>query len=221
MTATRPPRAPLALEGTDPLDAEAMGLLALDRAEQGRLGLALSTLAHAWAQHGPADPLVEVLIGLGDAPQARKKTPAGQRLIERQISLLASVPFGPLRTGLLVSIAMLESTQRDPAWAAAWVKRAMAEDPGDPRPWDLLDLLLDADPKLPIDKKTKQQLKALRLAQKGPDADDLAHPEDALMVVVVDPERGAWLEGEAAPEGAETTDENGLSHANDGDTGPV
>lgn len=198
MTAAPPDAAPPELLGAHAADVEALGLLALDRAEAGRLGLALQTLEAARRLHGPADALVEALIGLADAPQARRACRAGIALIERQIVWLEALPVGPLRTGLLLSVALLETVQREPAWAAAWVKRAMAEDPGDPRPWDLLDLLLDADPKLPIDKKTKAQLKALRLAQAGPDADDLAHPEDTLLVVHVDAEGEAWAEGERA-----------------------
>ncbi len=189
--------APLDLAGVDVSDVEALGLLALDRAEAGRLGLALQTLEAARRLHGPADALVEALIGLADAPQARRACPAGLALVERQIGWLEGLPIGALRTGLLLSVALLETVQRQPAWAAAWVKRAMAEDPGDPRPWDLLDLLLDADPKLPIDKKTKLQLKELRRAQAGPDAEDLAHPEDTLLVVHMDAEGLAWAEGEA------------------------
>lgn len=198
MTAAPPDAAPPELLGDRAADVEALGLLALDRAEAGRLGLALQTLEAARRLHGPADALVEALIGLAEAPQARRACRAGIALIERQIVWLEALPVGPLRTGLLLSVALLETVQREPAWAAAWVKRAMAEDPGDPRPWDLLDLLLDADPKLPIDKKTKAQLKALRLAQAGPDADDLAHPEDTLLVVHVDAEGEAWAEGERA-----------------------
>lgn len=173
-------------------DPAAVGLAALDRAAAGDLAGALELLRPALGARRPDDALLEALIGLGDCPEARQRCPAGKRLIELQISTLEALRPGPLRTGLLLSVAELECAQREPLWAAAWVKRAMTEAPGDPRPWDLLDLLLDAYPKMPVDGRTKEQLRALRDAQRGPTAADLDDEDAEITLVDVDPNDMYW-----------------------------
>ena len=173
-------------------DPAAVGLAALDRAAAGDLAGALELLRPALGVRRPDDALLEALIGLGDCPEARQRCPAGKQLIELQISTLEALRPGPLRTGLLLSVAELECAQREPLWAAAWVKRAMTEAPGDPRPWDLLDLLLDAYPKMPVDGRTKEQLRALRDAQRGPTAADLDDEDAEITLVDVDPNDMYW-----------------------------
>jgi hypothetical protein len=182
-----PPQPPAAAP-----DPEALGLAALDRAAAGDLDAAMNLLAPALCVRRPHPAVLEALTGLGDAPQARTACAAGLRLIELQITILDSVPVGPLRTGLLLSVAELECSQRDPRWSAAWVKRAMTETPGDPRPWDLLDLLLDAYPKLPVDGRTKELLRALRDAQRGPSAADHDDEDPEVTVVDVNPADPYW-----------------------------
>lgn len=181
-----PDRSPAA---TDPA---AVGLAALDRAAAADLAGALALLRPALAVRRPDDALIEALTGLGDCPEARQRTTAGKHLIELQISTLEALRAGPLRTGLLLSVAELECAQREPVWAAAWVKRAMTEAPGDPRPWDLLDLLLDAYPKMPVDGRTKEQLRALRDAQRGPTAADFEDEDAEITLVDVNPDDAYW-----------------------------
>ncbi|MBL8614964.1 MAG: hypothetical protein JNM72_05070 [Deltaproteobacteria bacterium] len=181
-----PDRSPAA---TDPA---AVGLAALDRAAAADLAGALALLRPALAVRRPDDALIEALTGLGDCPEARQRCTAGKHLIELQISTLEALRPGPLRTGLLLSVAELECAQREPVWAAAWVKRAMTEAPGDPRPWDLLDLLLDAYPKMPVDGRTKEQLRALRDAQRGPTAADLEDEDAEITLVDVNPDDVYW-----------------------------
>jgi hypothetical protein len=181
--ATPQPPAP---SGED-LTARALGLL--DRAQTGDLAGALD----AWGgvQHLEADPAgkrlwLETLVGFAEAPETRRVSPAATELLRILAENLPQFETDTLKVDALMALAELETSQRDPRWAAHWVREALGVDPGDVRPWDLLDLLLDAVPGLPIDPQTREQLRALRKAQKGAETHDMEHPEEVWLVVDVE-----------------------------------
>lgn len=170
-------------------DLTARAVALLDRAQAGDLAGALA----AWAgvDHLVGDPAgkrlwLETLVAFAEAPETRRPGAAATELLRVLAETLPHFEADGLKVGALMALAELETSQRDPRWAAHWIREALLVDPGDVRPWDLLDLLLDAVPGLPIDPQTREQLNALRKAQKGAETHDLEHPEEVWLVVDVE-----------------------------------
>ncbi len=133
----------------------------------GDLDGALAALEALIAEHGEQPVLIEALADLGDWEPLREPRPEGIVLIERLIGWSKTVAAPRNRVTLLMAIAELETTQRQPDWAAHWIKRAIAADHSDLRPWDALELLMDAFPGLPVDKRTLDHLTEIRTAIGG------------------------------------------------------
>jgi hypothetical protein len=172
----------------DDLTVQAVGLL--DRAQSGELSAALGAWCAVWpsvaADLAGTRLWLETLVGLAEGPETRKQNPAATKLLCILAEHLPHFEADGLKVGALMALAELETSQRDPRWAAHWIREALGVDPGDVRPWDLLDLLIDAVPHLPIDPQTREQLNALRKAQKGAETHDLEHPEEVWLVVDVE-----------------------------------
>ncbi len=147
-----------------PPEVEARALEALVLGEEGDPGGAAWDLLAALRELGEHTALVDALAALGDQPAQREPHPGGEALVQAMIAAVDQLRSPTHQITVLLALAELETTQRQPAWAAWWLKRALAADVADMRPWDSLDLLLDAFPDLPVDRRTRKQLRQLREA---------------------------------------------------------
>jgi len=132
------------VDGDSPADS-IDALKALSEAHPGHVDI-----ADAWAS-------------LGDSPPARG--PFGVAVLQALVPIARDWPEPRGRSTMMMALAELELTHREATWAAHWIRKAIASDPSDVRPWDLLELMLDAHPGLPVGRATRQALVELRKAQ--------------------------------------------------------
>jgi len=111
---------------------------------------------------GHAD-IADAWAALGDSPSARGAW--GVTLLQALVPVARTWPDARGRSTLLMALAELELTHREASWAAHWIRGAIAADSSDARPWDLLELMLDAHPGLPVGRDTRTALVELRKAQ--------------------------------------------------------
>lgn len=142
-------------------------LEALEPLDSDELVAALDGLEALVAVHGEHPELIQAMADLGDWEPLREPRDDGKVLIERLIAWADKVEQPHSRVTLLMAVAELETTQRNPNWAAHWIKKAIAADHSDLRPWDALELLMDAFPGLPVDQTTLSQLSEIREAIGG------------------------------------------------------
>lgn len=116
------------------------------------------SLSHA----GHVD-ISDAWASLGDSLPARG--PFGVTVLQALIPIARSWPERRGRSTMLMALAELELTHREANWAAHWIRKAIEADPTDARPWDLLELMLDAHPELPVGRATRKALTQLRQAQ--------------------------------------------------------
>ncbi len=135
----------LAAVDSDTPDSAIAQLVELAKAHPGHMDI-----ADAWS-------------ALGDSAPARGAW--GVTLLQALVPVARTWPDARGRSTLLMALAELELTHREPTWAAHWIRGAIAADPSDPRPWDLLELMLDAHPSLPVGRDTRTALVELRKAQ--------------------------------------------------------
>lgn len=140
---------------------------ALEPLDTGELLAALAGLEALVDRHGEHPELIQAMADLGDWEPLREPRDDGKALTERLIAWADKVEQPRSRVTLLMAVAELETTQRNPNWAAHWIKKAIDADHSDLRPWDALELLMDAFPGLPVDATTLSQLTEIREAIGG------------------------------------------------------
>ena len=138
-------------------------LTALAMLEDGEPEGALASLIELSARHAGHADIADAWAALGDSAEARG--PFGESLLSAMVPVARSWPDPRGRSTLMMSLAELEVTHREVSWAAHWLKAAMTADPSDPRPWDLLELMLDVHPDLPVGRDTKNVLREIRQAK--------------------------------------------------------
>ncbi len=138
-------------------------LTALAMHEEGKATAALARLVELSVRHAGHRDLADAWASLGDSPDARG--PFGEALLSALVPVARSWPDPRGKSTLMMVLAELEVTHREVSWAAHWLKAAMAADPSDPRPWDLLELMLDVHPDLPVGLETKKVLRQIRQAK--------------------------------------------------------
>ncbi len=138
-------------------------LVALSLVEEGDLDNALAVLVELSSQYSGHPDVADAWTALGDAVPARSDF--GRTLLQALVPVARAWPDARGRSTLMMTLAELEVTHREVAWGAHWLKAAMAADPADPRPWDLLELMLDEHPTLPVGRDTKKMLRELRKAR--------------------------------------------------------
>ena len=143
------------------LEDELLSALAfVDGGQPDRSLQALTALSAAHAGH---DDIPDAWASLGDSQAARG--PFGVSVLQALVPIARSWPEMRGRSTMLMALAELELTHREASWAAHWIRKAIEADPTDPRPWDLLELMLDAHPNLPVGRATRDALTQLRQAQ--------------------------------------------------------
>jgi len=147
---------------SDPSIEDAV-LAALALLEDGEADQALARLLALSDRYAGNPDLADAWASLGDSAQARG--PFGETLLSALVPVARAWPDARGRSTLMMALAELEVTHREVSWAAHWLKGAMAADPHDPRPWDLLELMLDAHPHLPVGRDTKKVLRQIRQAK--------------------------------------------------------
>jgi hypothetical protein len=162
---------------SDPVEDAVLTALAL--LEDGDAPGALACLVEQSARHPGHSDLADAWASLGDSAPARG--PFGETVLLALLPVARAWPDPRGRSTLMMALAELEVTHREVSWAAHWLKAAMTADPSDPRPWDLLELMLDAHPHLPVGADTKKVLRQIRQA-KG----ELPVKEDDFSGVTVD-----------------------------------
>ncbi len=145
---------------------------ALSPLDAGDLPRAIAGLEALLESAGEQEPIIDAFAGLGDWNPLREPRDDGKFLIDRMVLLQEKVASPRHRVTLLIALAELETTQRDPNWAAWWIKKAIHADHSDLRPWDALELLMDAFPGLPVDKQTLTHLREIRIALEGDTDED-------------------------------------------------
>ena len=149
-----PPLAP-------PVEDELLSALSFVDGEQPEASIqALTALSQAHPGHVD---IPDAWASLGDSPPARGTF--GVKVLQALIPIVRSWPEPRGRSTMLMALAELELTHREANWAAHWIRKAIEADPTDARPWDLLELMLDAHPKLPVGRATRDALTQLRQAQ--------------------------------------------------------
>lgn len=138
-------------------------LLALTLLEEGDAEAALGRLVELSALHAGNADLADAWAALGDSGAARASF--GKAVLTALIPVARGWPDPRGRSTLMMALAELEVTHREVSWAAHWLKGALAADPADPRPWDLLELMLDVHPSLPVGRDTKKLLREIRQAK--------------------------------------------------------
>ena len=138
-------------------------LHALTRLEEGAAEAALAQLLELSTLHAGNPDLADAWAVLGDSAAARSSF--GMTILTALIPVARAWPDPRGRSTLMMALAELEVTHREVSWAAHWLKGALAADPADPRPWDLLELMLDVHPSLPVGRDTKRLLREIRQAK--------------------------------------------------------
>lgn len=148
---------------TPPTPVADAALLALALVEEGDADGALAALVSLSEAHAGHAELADAWAGLADATTT--DSAFGVALLQALVPIAGSWPEPRGRATLMMCLAELEVTHREAAWAAHWLKKAMASEPSDPRPWDLLEVLLDDHPSLPVGRDTLKTLRAIRQAR--------------------------------------------------------
>ena len=145
----------------DSLEDKLLHALSLVEGEDPRACIpALASLSEAHPGHVD---IADAWASLGDSAPARG--PFGLDVLKALVPVAGDWPDPRGRSTLLMALAELELTHREASWAAHWIRKAIDADPTDVRPWDLLELMLDAHPGLPVGRATRAALKELRQAQ--------------------------------------------------------
>lgn len=144
----------------DPAEA---ALLALAHLDEGDGAAALAALIALSATHAGHADVADAWVALGDSGAARGAF--GVDVLQALVPIAREWPDARGRATLMMALAELEVTHREASWAAHWLKAAMRAEPADPRPWDLLELMLDAHPGLPVGRDTLKMLEQLRKAR--------------------------------------------------------
>jgi hypothetical protein len=148
-------------ETTPSVDEAVLSVLGL--LEQDDLSGALASLQDLSTAHPGDVDLVDAWASLGDA--AARAGPAGVEVLQGLIAVARTWPDPRGKSSLMMVLAELEVILREATWSAHWLKGAMKADPSDPRPWDLLEVMLDAHPDLPVGRDTLKMLERLRKAR--------------------------------------------------------
>lgn len=141
---------------------DAAALLALEEAEHGSLEAALSALTELARVHPDHPDVADAWAAVGDLDRARGDD--GVTVLQAMVPVARSWTDPRGRSTLFMALAELEALHREPSWAAHWLRKAMAADPTDARPWDLCEVMLDTWPDLPVGRATKEALKQLKQA---------------------------------------------------------
>lgn len=107
--------------------------------------------------------VVDGWVSLGDS--AATAGEAGLAVLRALVPVARGWPEPRGQSTLMMALAELELTLREATWSAHWLKAAMRAAPADPRPWDLLEVILDAHPQLPVGRDTLKLLEQLRKAR--------------------------------------------------------
>ncbi len=145
----------------DALSEALLGVLGL--LDAGETALVLPRMAEISAEYAGHPDVADLWSALGDSRAARG--PWGVQVLQAMIPVAQSWPDARGRSTMWMAMAELEATHREASWAAHWLKKAIEADPTDARPWDLLELMLDLYPTLPVGRATKDALRELRKAQ--------------------------------------------------------
>jgi predicted Zn-dependent protease len=138
-------------------------LLALAHVEANDLCAARTALTELSAAHPGHPDVVDGWVSIGDA--AATAGAAGVEVLKALIPIARSWPDAMGQSTLMMALAELELTLREPTWSAHWLKAAMTAAPADPRPWELLEVMLDDHPGLPVGRSTLKMLEHLRKAR--------------------------------------------------------
>lgn len=138
-------------------------LQVLSQVDEGATQAALDQLVRLSSRFPGHAEVADAWAALGDAGAARG--PFGLTLLTTLIPIARGWPDARGRSTLMMALAELEVTHREVTWAAHWLKGALAADPADTRPWDLLELMLDVHPNLPVGRDTKKVLRQIRQAK--------------------------------------------------------